>query len=74
MAEMDGYSLIRRVRELNDPVARRTPAIALTAYARSEDRRRSLAEGFQMHPAKPVDPGELVMAVASLAKYAEIAR
>jgi len=44
------------------------PAAALTAYARSEDRAKALRTGFQMHLAKPIDPGELMAAVASLAK------
>ena len=44
------------------------PAAALTAYARSEDRMKSLQSGFQMHLAKPVDPAELIVAVAALAK------
>jgi DNA-binding response OmpR family regulator len=44
------------------------PAAALTAYARSEDRIKVLQSGFQMHLAKPVDPAELVIAVAALAK------
>jgi CheY-like chemotaxis protein len=46
------------------------PAIALTAYARVEDRSRALAAGFQMHVAKPVDPAELVALVASLVQRA----
>jgi CheY-like chemotaxis protein len=62
---MDGYTLIRHVRALE--AGQRVPALALTAYARSEDRRRSLSEGFQMHLAKPVDPTEFAVAVASLA-------
>ena len=69
MAKMDGYTLIRRVRELPMGPARGIPALALTAFARPEDRRRALAEGFQMHLAKPVDPSELVTAVASLSRY-----
>ena len=68
MPEMDGYALIRSIRSLDDGDARRIPALALTAYARTEDRRRALAEGFQMHLAKPVDPGELAAAVASLVR------
>lgn len=59
----DGYSLIRKIRERSD-----VPAIALTAFARSEDRRRAIGAGFQMHLAKPVEPAELVTVVASLAK------
>jgi len=74
MPEMDGYTLIRHVRALDDPAGRRVPALALTAYARSEDRRRSLAEGFQMHLAKPADPSEFAMTVASLAKFSAMAR
>ncbi len=66
MPDVDGYELIRRVRDLEDGVAR-TPAIALTAFARAEDRERALEAGYQVHVAKPVDPGRLVAAVASLA-------
>jgi CheY-like chemotaxis protein len=61
----DGYSFIRKVRRLGTPCARVT-AIALTALARSEDRRRALMAGFQTHVAKPVDPAELVAVVATL--------
>jgi PAS domain S-box-containing protein len=61
----DGYSFIRKVRQSEGPAAR-TPAIALTALARSEDRRRALLAGFQTHVAKPVDPAELVAVIASL--------
>lgn len=62
----DGYDLIRKVRAL--PAARggRTPAVALTAYAGAEDRVCSLLAGFQVHMPKPVEPDELVAAVASL--------
>jgi CheY-like chemotaxis protein len=63
----DGYSLIARVRALRPEAAGRVPALALTAYARTEDRVRALEAGFQMHVAKPADPSELVAAVASLA-------
>jgi CheY-like chemotaxis protein len=68
MARSDGFELIKRVRESMDPAIREVPAAALTAYARSEDRIKVLQSGFQMHLAKPVDPAELVMAVAALAK------
>ena len=61
----DGYSLIRKIR-LQEPAARRTPAIALTAYTRSVDRVRALAAGFQTHMSKPVEPAELVAAVKGL--------
>ncbi len=66
MPAMDGLQLIRRVRELEGP-ARTTPAAALTAYARSQDRITSLASGFQMHLVKPIDPIELIVAVSTLA-------
>lgn len=63
----DGYALIRRVRELNSTSNGNIPAVALTAYARSEDRIRAIAAGFNMHLAKPVEPIELVTMVASAA-------
>lgn len=68
MPRSDGFELIKRVRQSPDPAVRDVPAAALTAYARSEDRMKALQSGFQMHLAKPVDPAELVMAVAALAK------
>ncbi|HJX29942.1 MAG TPA: response regulator [Thermoanaerobaculia bacterium] len=66
MPEMGGYELIHRVRQLPVEAGGRVPAVALTAYARAEDRRRTLLAGFHMHVAKPVDPEELVVVVASL--------
>ena len=65
----DGYALIRKVRALPAERGGRTPAAALTAYARDEDRRRALAAGFQVHIAKPFDPRELVEAVTDLQSY-----
>jgi CheY-like chemotaxis protein len=62
----DGYSLIRRVRELPVESGGRVPAIALTAYARTEDRLQALRVGYQMHVPKPVELAELVAVVASL--------
>lgn len=64
MPDEDGYDLIRRVR--SRVAAKTLPAVALTAFARSEDRRRALLAGFQTHVPKPVDPAELVAVVASL--------
>lgn len=63
MPDEDGYSLLKRIRaaEIGDA---RVPAIALTALARTEDRRRSLMAGYQMHLAKPVEPAELRSAIA----------
>src|SRR5262249_14672832 len=66
MPEADGYQLIRKLREIESQRERRIPAIALTAYARTTDRLRSLSAGFQMHVTKPVDPAELLTIVASL--------
>jgi len=63
----DGYALLRRVRELGLDRGARLPAVALTAYARAEDRARALAVGFQVHVPKPVEPAELVEVVARLA-------
>lgn len=62
----DGYSFIKKVRNLG-PENRDIPAIALTAFARPEDRMRALAAGFQMHVPKPVEAMELLMVIASLA-------
>jgi hypothetical protein len=63
----DGYSLIRRVRALPPEKGGLTPAVALTAYARAEDRMRAVLAGFQMHIAKPVERAELLTMVSSLA-------
>jgi hypothetical protein len=66
MPRMDGLELIRSIRRTLPPPVNRLPAAALTAYARSEDRATALASGFQLHIAKPVNPSELVTAVATL--------
>ena len=63
----DGYSLIRRVRALGAARGGDVPAVALTAYARAEDRMKAILAGFQMHVSKPVEPAELLTMVASLA-------
>jgi len=63
----DGYSLIRTMRAAQGVMAS-IPAIALTAFARSEDRQQSLRSGFQLHLAKPIDGQALLSAVASLGK------
>jgi CheY-like chemotaxis protein len=68
MPGMDGFELITRIRRSPNAAVRGLPAIALTAYARSDDRMRALRQGFQMHLPKPIDPGELVAAVASLTR------
>ena len=67
LPRIDGFELIAHLRRHVMPEVRRIPAAALTAYARSEDRARALRSGFQLHLAKPVDPSELLAAVAALA-------
>jgi hypothetical protein len=64
----DGHALVRRVRTLPPEQGGRVPAVALTAYARAEDRVKAIRAGFQMHLAKPVEPAELIAMVASLAQ------
>jgi signal transduction histidine kinase/CheY-like chemotaxis protein len=66
MPDEDGYSLIRKLRQLEAQRGGKLAAIALTAYAASDDRRQALLAGFQMHLTKPVDAAELVAVVASL--------
>jgi len=68
MPRMDGFQLMREIRRHQDERIRQIPAAAMTAYARPEDRTRALQSGFQLHLAKPIDPGELMAAVAALAK------
>jgi CheY-like chemotaxis protein len=63
----DGYSFIRKVRARPPERGGQVPAVAVTGFARVEDGKRALAEGFQMHLAKPVEPAEIVSLVASLA-------
>ncbi len=67
MPHADGYELLRRIRELPDPAVARIAAVALTAFARSEDRTRALRAGFVLHVSKPVEPSELIATVASVA-------
>jgi PAS domain S-box-containing protein len=74
MPEMDGFEFISRMRASPDADVRDIPAAALTAFARSEDRTRALDSGFEMHLAKPVDPGELVASVARLVRRPPRAR
>ena len=66
MPDVDGYELLRRVRALGPSRGGRLPAIALTAFARSEDRTRALRAGYLAHVSKPVEPSELVATVASV--------
>jgi signal transduction histidine kinase len=67
MPGTDGYELVQKIRCFEDAPLARTPAVALTAFARSEDRERALLAGFDSHIAKPVDGYELIVVVAALA-------
>ena len=62
----DGYTLIKKIRALAPADGGGTPAIALTAYARMEDRTRAMVAGFNMHVAKPIEPTELLITIANL--------
>ncbi len=70
MPRMDGFEFIARIRGSEDAAVRDIPAAALSAFARSDDRTKALQSGFEMHLAKPVDPGELVASVATLVRRA----
>jgi PAS domain S-box-containing protein len=72
MQEEDGYSLIRRLRTIEKKEGGVLPAVALSAYARSEDRTKAIRSGFQIHLAKPVEPTELLAVISSLAGRAAI--
>jgi signal transduction histidine kinase/response regulator RpfG family c-di-GMP phosphodiesterase len=67
MPNEDGYALIQKLRKAKSKLARQIPAVALTAYATPDDRERTLAAGFQMHVAKPIEPEALVRSIAGAA-------
>jgi PAS domain S-box-containing protein len=67
----DGYELIRKIRERAPNNGGKIPAVALTAYARAEDRVRALRAGYQMHVPKPVEPAEIVTVVSRLAGWSK---
>jgi PAS domain S-box-containing protein len=67
MPDVDGYELLRLLRELGPERGGDVPAIAVTAFARSKDRTRVLRAGFRLHLAKPLEPAELIVTVASVA-------
>jgi PAS domain S-box-containing protein len=69
LPEEDGYSLIRKIRAAEEGTGKRLPAVALTAFARVEDRLKALSEGYNMHVAKPVEPAELALVIASLTNH-----
>jgi CheY-like chemotaxis protein len=66
MPDEDGYSLIRSLRASERDNGRQTPAVALTAYVRAQDRARAVAAGFNMFVEKPVDPDELISVIRSI--------
>ena len=68
MPETDGYQLIRKIRELPADRGGHAPAIALTAYARTEDRLQALRAGYHMHVPKPVELAELIAVASSLVR------
>jgi CheY-like chemotaxis protein len=67
MPRTDGYQFLKHVRQLPSQEGGKTPAIALTAFARSEDRTRAMLAGYQVHIAKPIETQELLATVANLA-------
>jgi CheY-like chemotaxis protein len=71
MPNEDGYELIRQIRTLPPESGGKTPAIALTAYARVEDRLQALRAGYQLHVPKPVVLAELVALIASLVERSQ---
>jgi CheY-like chemotaxis protein len=68
MPVVDGYTLIRRIRALESERGAPIPAVALTAYARGEDRQRALEAGFQVHVPKPVEPEDLASVLVKLTR------
>ena len=66
MPEMDGFGLLAEVRKLDAAAGGTVPAVALTAFARSEDRLRALEAGFAAHISKPVEPSQLIATVADI--------
>jgi signal transduction histidine kinase len=72
MPDVDGYALIKQIRSMPRSDGGQTPAIALTAYARSSDGERARAAGFQAHVTKPVDPQKLAGVIADLARLSHL--
>ncbi|OKH23135.1 ATP-binding protein [Chroogloeocystis siderophila] len=71
LPQIDGYALMRQIRNLSPEKGGQIPAIALTAYASDRDRQQALAAGFQKHLPKPIEPYDLVAVVAELTKYSD---
>jgi PAS domain S-box-containing protein len=74
LPDVDGYDLMHRIRALPVNAGGATPAIALTAYARTEDRTRAFRAGYQAHLAKPIEAAELVATISSIAGFVEARR
>jgi CheY-like chemotaxis protein len=74
MPDENGYDLIRNVRAREAKRGGQIPALAVTAYARIEDRAQAIAAGYQQHAAKPIEPAELAAAVATLAGRGQLKR
>jgi len=74
LPDVDGYELMQQIRDEGGDARRGLPAIALTAYARAEDRVRAMRAGYQVHLAKPVEPAELLAAIASFGGLIETQR
>jgi CheY-like chemotaxis protein len=72
MAELDGFGLIRKVRQLEPELGGSTPALAVTAHAGKEVEQRVLGSGFQRYAAKPLDIAGLVGSVAELARIGPV--
>jgi CheY-like chemotaxis protein len=68
MPDEDGYRLIQKVRSLEAGASDSIPAVAITAYAKDEDREKALSSGFQIYLAKPVELTELISVVARAAR------
>ena len=66
MPDEDGYSLIQKIRRLPPDKGGNIPAIALTAYAKNEDRLKAISCGFQRHIKKPIEPVDLIQQVAEM--------
>jgi CheY-like chemotaxis protein len=67
MPAMDGYALLEQIRQVDLTRGRQTLAVAVTAFARVEDRERALRAGYQAHVTKPIEPGQLVATIGDLA-------
>ena len=70
----DGYELIRKVRASSQQAVAQLPAMALTAYARAEERAQAFSAGFQSHMTKPVEPAELIATIARMLEEARAIR